>query len=58
MLSCDKRGIVGCLNYLALTTRPDIAHRANTLSLFVENPMKERWRASISMSTLLEGYKV
>ena len=29
MQYCDDRGIVGCLNYLALTARPDIAHTAN-----------------------------
>ena len=35
MQSCDYRGIVGCLNHLTLTSRPDIAHAANLLSSFV-----------------------
>ena len=38
MQSCGYRDIVGCLNYLALTSRTDIAHGANLLSSFVENP--------------------
>ena len=29
MQSCDYRVIVGCLIYLALTSKPDIAHAAN-----------------------------
>ena len=45
MQSCEYRGIVGRLNYLALTTRPDIAHTANILSSFVENPGKKHRNA-------------
>ena len=38
MHASDYRDIVGCLNYLALTSRPDIAHAAKLLRSFVENP--------------------
>ena len=38
MKKCDYRGFVGCLNYLAFTSRPDICFAANLLSSFVENP--------------------
>ena len=38
MQSCEYRRIVGCLNYLALTSRPDTAHAANLLCSFVQNP--------------------
>ena len=37
MQSCDYWGIVGCLKYLAFTTRPGIAQTANILSSLVEN---------------------
>ena len=46
MQSCDHRCIVGCLNYLALTSRPDIAHAASLLSSFVQNPGKRHWNAA------------
>ena len=38
MKKCDYRGLVGCLNYLALSSRPEICFAANLLSSFVENP--------------------
>ena len=38
MQSCDCWGILGCLNFLALTSRPDSAHAANILISFAENP--------------------
>ena len=39
MQSCDYRGIVGCLN-------SEIAHAANLLSSFVQNPGKQRWNTA------------
>ena len=36
----DYRGLIGKLNYLAISTRPDIAFIAHTLSCFVNNPEK------------------
>ena len=61
MQSCDHRGIVGCLNYLAFSTRPDIAHTANILSSFVENPGNKHWGAAktcLRYMYIYEGYKV
>ena len=57
MQSCDYRGIVGCLNYLALTRRPDIAHAANLLSSFVENPGRRHWNAAKGCLRYLKGTK-
>ena len=57
MQSCDYRGIVGCLNYLALTSRPDIAHAANLLSSFVENPGRQHWNAAKGCLRYLKGTK-
>ena len=34
----DYRNLVGCLNYLSCSSRPDIAFAANFFSSFVENP--------------------
>ena len=57
MQSRGYRGIVGCLNYLALTTRPDIAHTANILSSFVENPGNKHWNAAKACLCYLKGKK-
>ena len=57
MQSCHYRGIVGCLNYLALTARPDIAHTANILSLFVENPGNKHCNAAKACLRYLKGRK-
>ena len=54
MQSCDYRGIVGCL---ALTSRPDIAHAANILSSFVENPGRRLWNAAKGCLRYLKGTK-
>ena len=55
--SCDYRGIVGYLIYLALTTRPDIAQTANILSSFVENPGNKHWNAAETFLRYLKGIK-
>ena len=57
MHPCDYRGIVGCLNFLALTSRPDIAHTANILSSFVDNPANEHWNAGKACPLYLKGTK-
>ena len=46
MQSFDYRRIVGCLNYLALTTRPGTAHTANILIPFVGNPKNKHRNAA------------
>ena len=50
--SCDYRGIVGCLNYLALTSRPDIAHAANLLSCFFLKILKATLESNKKVFTL------
>ena len=45
MKNFDFRNLVGCLNYLAGSSRPDIAFAANFLSSFVENPGEKHWKA-------------
>ena len=37
MKNCTFRGMIGSLNYLANTTRPDITFAVRTLSRFVQN---------------------
>ncbi|KAI7961309.1 hypothetical protein MJO28_001798 [Puccinia striiformis f. sp. tritici] len=36
---------IGCLNYLALGTRPDISYAVNYLARYSQNPQKSHWRA-------------
>ena len=55
--SCNFRGIVGCMSYLALTSRQDIAHAANLLSSFVQNPGKRYWNAAKVCLHYLKGTK-
>ena len=58
MQSCDHRGIVACLNYLALTSRPDIALAPNFLSSFVQNPGRQHWNAAKGCLRYLKGTKI
>ena len=58
MQLCDSRSIVGCLNYLALLSRPHIAHEANLLSSFVQNPGKRLWNAAKGCLRYLIGTKL
>ena len=51
--TCDYRGLVGCLNYLALSSRPDICFAANLLSFFVE----KHWKAGKNCLRYLLGTK-
>ena len=45
------------LNYLELTTRPDVAHAAKILSSFVENPANKQWNAAKALLRYLKGTK-
>ena len=49
MQKYDYRGLVGCLNYLALSSRPDIC--------FVENPGEKHWKAGKNCLRYLLGTK-
>ena len=57
MKKCDYRGPVGCLNYRALSSRPDICFAANLLSSFVENPGEKHWKAGKNCLRYLLGTK-
>lgn len=46
MKQVPYRELVGCLTYLANTTRPDLAFAANVLSRFNTNPGRAHWRAA------------
>ena len=58
MKSCDQRSVVGCLNYLALVTRPDITHTANLLSSFYSKFCKAILECGKRVFTLPKRYKV
>ena len=46
MSKTNFRSLIGCLNYLALSSRPDICFAANALSPFVENPGEVHWKSA------------
>ena len=46
MSKTNFRSLIGCLHYLALSSRPDICFVANALSSFVENPGEVHWKAA------------
>ena len=46
MSKTNFRSLIGCLNYLVLSSRPDICFAANTLISFVENPGKVHSKAA------------
>jgi hypothetical protein len=46
MVNNDYRGLVGSLNYLSHTTRPDLAYISHMLSCFINNPGREHWKAA------------
>ena len=55
MKSCDYRGIVGCLLYIAKQTRPGILATVSRLSRYLENPGKVHWMASKRLLRYLKG---
>ena len=46
MSKSNFRSLIGCFNYLALSSRPDICFAVNALSSFVENPGEVHWKAA------------
>jgi hypothetical protein len=47
MAAIPYRELVGCLTYLVVMTRYDIASEVGILSRFVSNPGKQHWRAAL-----------
>ena len=55
--NCNYRGLVGYLNFLVLSSTPDICFAANLLSSFVENPGEKHWKAGKNCLRYLLGTK-
>jgi hypothetical protein len=51
------RSLVGALNYLACSTRPDIAYSVNKLSKFLNEPRVEHWDVGINLLRYLKYTK-
>ena len=48
------RSLVGCLQYVAQCTRPDVAYAVTHLSRFMENPGPRHWAAAIRILRYLK----
>lgn len=55
MADVPYRYAVGCLNYIACWTRPDIQHAVSYVSQFLERPSKEHWGAVKRILRYLRG---
>ena len=53
----NYRGLIGSLNYLSLSSRPDIAQASHVLSSFLENPGEQHWVAAKHVLRYLQGTK-
>ena len=53
----NYRGLIGSLNYLSLSSRPDIAPAWHVLSSFLEYPGEQHWVASKHVLRYLQGTK-
>ena len=51
------RSLVGSLNYLALSTRPDLSQAAHAFNSFLEVPKMEHWIAAKQVLRYLKGTK-
>jgi hypothetical protein len=51
----DLRSLVGSLNYIALTSRPDIAEAVRYLASHVDNPTKAMWGVGRRILAYLKG---
>jgi hypothetical protein len=56
--SVPYSGAVGSLLYLAVCTRPDIAHAVNLLARFVCAPKQQHWQAIKGVMRYLTGTKI
>lgn len=51
------RSLVGCLLYIAIATRPDIAYAIQQLSQFLDNYNRTHWDAGIRLVRYLKGMR-
>jgi Reverse transcriptase (RNA-dependent DNA polymerase) len=51
------RALVGSLNYVACTTRPDVAYAVNQLAKYSNAPMVAHWEVAIDCLRYLKGTK-
>ena len=49
--------MIGSLNYLCLSSGPEIAHASDVLSFFLENPGEQPWVANKHVLRYLQGTK-
>lgn len=49
--------LIGCLNWMANISRPDIAYQVNVLCQFMSNPSKQHWSAAKRILSYLIGTK-
>ena len=55
MSETNFRSLIGCLNYLALSNRPDNCFAANALRSFVKNSGEVHWKAAKRVLRYLRG---
>ena len=55
MSKTNFRSLIDCLNYLVLSSRPDICFAANALNSFVENSGEVYWKAAKRVLGYLRG---
>ena len=53
----NSRGLIGSLNFLSLSSRPDIAQASHVLSSFLENPGEQHWVAAKHILRYLQWTK-
>ncbi|KAH9468629.1 hypothetical protein Pst134EA_033370 [Puccinia striiformis f. sp. tritici] len=56
-LNINYRRAIGSINYLAVSTRPDIAFAVSQLSQHLENPGIRHWRAFLHLLRYISGTK-
>ncbi|POW22111.1 hypothetical protein PSHT_01588 [Puccinia striiformis] len=56
-LGVNYRRTIGSINYLSVSTRPDIAFTVSQLSQHLENPGIKHWRAFLHLLRYLSGTK-